>query len=105
MANEIVFKIGTEAFYSAEEKNALLEAFIEFMVDYDEDSDADTAEVVISDSSAEPSSNGEISDEKKREIISEFLNNAQIEYQVHARFRDEDGKPVGQPLDATGYLD
>lgn len=79
MANEISLKIKTDAPYTSEEKQELLEAFIDFMMEADGDVDAESAEISIQ---AEGASSSPISESAKREIIEEFLKNSSVTARV-----------------------
>lgn len=102
MGNVIKLEIDTDDSYTTEEKEDLLESFLEFIQDKDPSVVEGTESIRIV--SSDEVSNGDVSDEKKREIISEFLEGAQVEFQVQARFRDEDGKTVGNSVSSTGFL-
>lgn len=102
MPNVIRFEIETDAPYTSDEKAALLDDFQSFMEDADADVLTPTAKISIVDKSDE---NGSvISDEIKKQIIDEFVAGARIEFQVQGRFKDEDGKDVGDSVSATGFL-
>lgn len=70
----IKLEIDTEAFYSDEEKQDLLEAFIEWAVANDPDADPESAEVEITKEKVAAG----VTEDTKRAIIETFLEKASI---------------------------
>lgn len=77
------FEIDTDASYSPEELEELQNNFVDWITDLDGDADGATADVRI----ARP-----LTDERKREIAAEFLQDAKIQFQVQARIHPDSGE-------------
>lgn len=79
MANQITFTIETDAPYSEKEKENLLDAFLEFIVGEDGDVDTDSVEVSIVDAD----SIADADNQKKREIVEDFLKKMNVTARVY----------------------
>lgn len=79
MANIITFSISTEAPYTKAEKEELFDAFIAFAKGADDDVDVDSGELTITPEGEST----EISDEKRQEIIAEFLDTSTYEVKLN----------------------
>lgn len=104
MVNKLSFEILTDAPYTDEEMESLKESFVDFILNIVEDQDADGDSAKVSISNADDMDD-EISDEMKAKVIADFVANSTLEYNVQARFRDEDDKVVGKPFVISGTLD
>ncbi|GHF92231.1 hypothetical protein [Streptomyces griseosporeus] len=92
MTNIIRFEIATDAPYSEDEKDALLEDFLDFMKGADGDviEGTESVKIVSKDDAKKPV----ISDEQRKEIIGEFLADTTIS--VSVVLQDGDGLVVGK---------
>jgi hypothetical protein len=99
--SKIRFEFETDDYYSSEDLENLKAALGEVLTkEFDE-----SAETIDAATCAIVTPEGELSDDEKQKVIADFVANAQVEFQVQARFRNEDGKTVGNSVSATGMLD
>lgn len=96
MSFVLKFEAITTAPYTAAEKEALEEAFIDFVngIDGDVIDGTEDVSVIENNKNAEPV----ISDEVRATVIREFLDSVKIEFDLNLQLIGEDTKPVDETV-------
>lgn len=105
MTNRINFSVETEAPYSDEERDNLLEGLLALVKEEDADVVDGSEDLSIVDVNTLAEKANGITDEVRETVIKDFIEGARIEYQVQVRIKDDADKEVpGSVQRATGFL-